>query len=288
MLLRCLDDRPEPFQALGNGAVDVLLRKALGSGTDGLTRYERPPPLAHEREVDETARDPCAILPGLLPRDLQLRMPVGSVGEEKADRLLDGTILRSRNGPHLGEEAQERRPLPLVETGDQRQVVVTGERRMRLAARQDAFGVGQEQLLDRGEPSSPLGRPVAAGQHRLAQQRDQAVGLLGMPGAVRFERILGPRVHALGQAHEHLGKVIERLGGLPAQEGDPEGKPPCLDQAADVGGVEGFRLGRELAHLLVGHARKRTVDVLGPRDQRRCTMNPRMRCGLGRDGSALT
>jgi len=50
--------------------------------------------------------------------------------------------------------------------------------------------------------------------------RDQAVGLLDMPGAVRFERILGPRVHALGQAHEHLGKVIERLGGLPAQEGD--------------------------------------------------------------------
>ena len=67
-----------------------------------------------------------------------------------------------------------------------------------------------EQLLDRGEPSSPLGRPVAAGQHRLAQQRDQAVGLLGMPGAVRFERILGPRVHALGQAHEHLGKGVSQ------------------------------------------------------------------------------
>ena len=125
-------------------------------------------------------------------------------------------------GPTSARKRRNAALWPLVETGEQRQVVVTGERRMRLAARQDAFGVGQEQLLDRGEPGSPLGRPVAAGQHRRAQQRDQAVGLLGMPGAVRFERILGPRVHALGQAHEHLGKVIERLGGLPAQQGRRE------------------------------------------------------------------
>src|SRR5215211_7632634 len=35
-------------------------------------------------------------------------------------------------------------------------------------------------------------------------------------------------------------------------------------EIAKLGGVEGPRLGRELAHLLVGHARKRPVDLLGP------------------------
>ena len=102
-----------------------------------------------------------------------------------------------------------------------------------------------------------------AGQHRFAQKGDQGVRLLGMTGPVFLQGLLRPVVHAFGQAHEHPGEVVERLGRLPAQQGRDQGKPLGLDHAAEVGGVQALGLGRELAHLLVRDAGERTLDVLG-------------------------
>jgi hypothetical protein len=109
---------------------------------------------------------------------------------------------------------------------------------VRLALGQDRVRVGQQQPFHPGEPAVRAGLLVLAGQHRLAQQRDQRVGLGRVPGAVLLQRFLGPVVHARGQAHEHLGRIVQRLGDLAAQQGRHQRQALALHHAAEVGSTQ--------------------------------------------------
>jgi hypothetical protein len=64
-----------------------------------------------------------------------------------------------------------------------------------------------------------------------------------VPGPVFLQRFLGPVVHARHQAHEHLGRVVQRLGDLAAQQG-------CHQRQA-------LALG-ELVQLAIRHIRERS------------------------------
>ena len=178
--------------------------------------------------------------------------------QQEGDGLLGGAVLRGGDRGGVGQEAQERRALAAVEAREQRQVVVAREGRVRLALGQDRVRVGQQQALHRWQSrASGLGLLVLAGQHRLAQQRDQRVGLGRVPGAVLVQRLPGPVVHARGQPHEHLGRVVQRLGDLAAQQGRHQRQALAFRHAAEVGGAQRARLGGELAQLAVRHAGER-------------------------------
>ena len=155
---------------------------------------QRPPFLAHPGQVERPA-DWGGVGLHHVHGGPQLGAPVRAVRQQKGDRLLGGAVLRCRDQRGVGQEAQEGRALAAVEAGEQGQVVVAGKSRVRLALGQNRVGVGQQQALDRLEPGVPLGLLVLAGQHGLAQQRDQGVGLGRVLGAVVIQRLLGPVVH---------------------------------------------------------------------------------------------
>ena len=79
-------------------------------------------------------------------------MPVCSMVEQKADRLLDGAILRGRNGFCIFEKAEQSGALTLVEAAEQRQVIAAGQGGMRLTPLDDSVGIGPEQRIDRAKP----------------------------------------------------------------------------------------------------------------------------------------
>ncbi len=73
------------------------------------------------------------------------------------------------------------------------------------------------------------------------------------------QAVVGAVVHARGQAHEHLGRIVQRLGDLAAQQGGHQRQALAFHHAAEVGGAERSCLSCELAHFPVRHARDRFV-----------------------------
>ena len=65
------------------------------------------------------------------------------VRQQEGDRLLDGGVLRGRDRGGVFQEPQKGGALAAVEAGEQGQVVVARECRMRLALGQGRIRVGQ-------------------------------------------------------------------------------------------------------------------------------------------------
>src|SRR5271170_3035862 len=74
-----------------------------------------PPPLVwHERQVDQADAGAIVASP-FIAHHGKPWVPVCSMVEQKADRLLDGAVLRGRNGFRIFEKADESGALTLVE-----------------------------------------------------------------------------------------------------------------------------------------------------------------------------
>ncbi len=184
---------------------------------------------------------------------------MGVVRKQEGDRLLDGTVLRGGDRSGVSQETQEGRALAFVEPRQQGQVVVAGERCMRLALRQDRVGIRQQQAFDRRKLGISVDILVLAGQHRLAQQRNKGVSFLRVPGAMLVKRLLGPVVHAGGEADEHLGRIVQLMRYLAAQQGGHDGHASGRGHMGQGGGIERLGLGGKVPELAVRDAGEHLV-----------------------------
>ena len=219
---------------------------------------QRPPFLAHPGQV-EWPLDGGAVGSRRVYRGRQPGLAVRPVCQEESDCLLGGAVLRGGDRGGMGQETQERRALGAIKPGKQRQVVVAGERRVRLALGQDRVGIGQQQTLDRAEAGVRFDLLVPARQHGLAQQGNERVRLRRLPGAMLVQRLSGPVVHARRQPHEHFGRVVQRPRDLTAQQRRHQRSALGRGHVRQHGGVEGAGLGGEVPELAVRVAGKHLI-----------------------------
>ena len=167
-------------------------------------------------------------------------------------------------------------------------MVVAGQGGVGFAALEKAIGIGQKQRLDGGEPLLRLAL-AAAGQHRLAQQGDQGVGLFGLPQPMGRKRFLGAGMHPLQLPNEHVGQVVERPRDLALEQRRHQRQPPGLDHPGEhVGGQAVRASAAKRRTLAAGTALNTAVSAPCSRSQSRWRRKSCMCRGVGRFGSVFT
>ena len=97
---------------------------------------------------------------------------------------------------------------------------------------------------------------------RLAQDRDQCIGLLDVTVAMLVQLGLRLVVHLLDETHKHVCNIIERLSRLPSEQRCDKGNPFRFAHAEKIGCVEREGFGGELMDFLIGNVGEDSIDSL--------------------------
>ena len=178
--------------------------------------------------------------------------------EQKGDGLLDATVLRRRDRGGMDQEAQERRALAAILTRQQRQVVVAGEGRVRLALGQDRVRVGQQQSLDGGKRGRPARAPWSWQASTVSRSRATRASVSAACRAryssnaslARLCMRVVRRTNISAASSSARATWLRSSAAISARRLLSTMRP-------EVGGAERARLGRELAQLAVRHAGER-------------------------------